>query len=207
MAEMIEKSQAVRGAELSIAYLDGKDEGEARKALEVAKKLIKRKMALNDVAEVTGLDISTLKKLKAEDEGLEKAILNREADLPSAYLDGSDKGEREVKVVIAKKLIKRKTALEFIATTTGLDIPTLKKLKAEEDALEKAIAIRDAELSTAFLDGKDEGRVEGKTEGKIEGKTEVAQMLIKMKMAIEDIAIATGLDIPTLQKLKVKAEC
>ena len=67
------------------------------------------------------------------------------------------------------------------------------------EIIEKAQAIRDAELSTAFLDGKDEGRVEG--------KTEVAQMLIKMKIAIEDIAIATGLDIPTLQKLKVEAKC
>ena len=80
--------------------------------------------------------------------------------------------------------------------------------------LEKARAIYDAGLVSAFHDGKDEGRdegrIEGRNEGRVEGEArkslEIAKRLIKWEMSLEDIAETTGIDTSALQKLKAEIE-
>ena len=49
-----------------------------------------------------------------------------------------------------------------------------------------------------------EGKVEGKAEGKIEGKIEVAKMLKQQGIAIEVIAVTTGLTKDEINKLSLK---
>lgn len=72
----IEKAKAIHGAELSGARLEGRqeglqlgrEEGEKGKERELALKFLKIGNTLEQVSEVTGLDIETLKKLEREQE-------------------------------------------------------------------------------------------------------------------------------------------
>ena len=45
-------------------YIDGKAEGKAEGKTEIARNLLKKKMSIQDIAEVTGLSIEEIEKLK-----------------------------------------------------------------------------------------------------------------------------------------------
>lgn len=64
----IEKAKAIHGAELSGARLEGLQKGREEAKCELALKFLKIGNTLEQVSEVTGLDIETLKKLEREQE-------------------------------------------------------------------------------------------------------------------------------------------
>lgn len=57
------------------------------------------------------------------------------------------------------------------------------------------------DYNSGLRKAKIEGKLEGKIEGKIEGKTEIARNLLKMHMALDQIAKATGLSLEEIDKL------
>ena len=59
---LLERAQENYDADLVSSYLDGK----AEEKVEIAKKLLRRNMALNDIAEDTGLSLDVLQELKNE---------------------------------------------------------------------------------------------------------------------------------------------
>ncbi len=68
--------------------------------------------------------------------------------------------------------------------------------------IDKAKAIKKAEIDYARKEGKLEGKLEGKTEGKMEEKLEVAANCLKLDIAPEQIVQITGLSIERINELK-----
>ena len=66
MASVLEKAQAIRDEEISSSYFDGLEEGISKGKVEVAQKLIKLGIDLQDIAEGTNISLNELKALKRE---------------------------------------------------------------------------------------------------------------------------------------------
>ena len=66
VAMTLERAQADYDAGLVSSYFDGKAEGKAEEKVVIAKKLLRRNMALEDISEDTGLSLDVLQKLKNE---------------------------------------------------------------------------------------------------------------------------------------------
>ncbi len=84
-----------------------------------------------------------------------------------------------------------------IATYTRLT----KKEKAMYDQALKKRWDNEAIMDFAIEKAELKGKIEGKMEGKIEGKLEVANVLLKRGMSLEEVAIITGISIEELKKL------
>ncbi|MDR1543153.1 MAG: Rpn family recombination-promoting nuclease/putative transposase [Prevotellaceae bacterium] len=80
------------------------------------------------------------------------------------------------------------------------------KMSVEERRrYDKVIDIKlgwESSFETAKIEGRAEGKAEGRAEGKLEGKIEIARNLLKLGIAIENIAEGTGLSISEIQNLK-----
>lgn len=64
LAELMDKWESDRLSELSNATKQGIQQGEKKNQIEIAKKLLKMKMKIDDIANVTGLSIEEIKSLK-----------------------------------------------------------------------------------------------------------------------------------------------
>ena len=76
-------------------------------------------------------------------------------------------------------------------------------LRLEEEAREKYIMDRKAEIAFGFDEGFEKGLSQGRQEGLSQGKQEVIMNMVKNGMSVELISKATGLseeEINTLQK-------
>jgi predicted transposase/invertase (TIGR01784 family) len=83
----------------------------------------------------------------------------------------------------------------------------VKRLSADESARMIAEAREKGRRDVASMEysarkeGRQEGLVEGRQEGLVEGKWEVARNALRKKMAHEDIAELTGLDLKEIRQL------
>jgi len=72
--------------------------------------------------------------------------------------------------------------------------------KTKRNAFEEGVVQGEAK---GRAEGKAEGRAEGKAEGEAEGRAKVAQNMLRLGIALNQIAQATGLSIEEIQKLSL----
>lgn len=150
--------------------------------------------ALNNQLKIVLVELSKFNK-----EGIEDLFDKR--DLWCYILKSSNKiGRRECKLLSAKGEEMRK-AVEHLEKLSQDEV-----LRLEEEAREKFIMDRKAEIAFGFDEGFEKGRQEGKQEGKQEGlnqgKQELIISMIENGMSVELIAKVTGLSAEEINKLQ-----
>ena len=170
--EAMEKNEVIKKAKEELEYLTGdeeirrlaelrdkairdeksnlrgaREEGEAKRTIEIAKEMLKNNCSVELVITVTGLSEEKIKKLigkensqyltgieeeKRLDELRDKAIRDEKSNLRGAREDGMKEGEakgrKEGKIEVAKEMLKQNCSVEFIVSITKLTKEEIERL-------------------------------------------------------------------------------